>query len=534
MESGAETTGPAGPVDHLASHMRRLTALLDPTAGWYAEFLGRDPDGMRACLDGTAIPPWDVLHSLLQDFAALHGPEAADRETAAAAGLRAAAVEAHDRRPGAPAELAAQLAAAQTQQAGSEHARARLAAELQEAADPARAGLLTRELSWIHDDLSRAASRRTDLTARLAAAAEAPGPAAAEAPAPAAGPAPAPAAGQRRTNGRRLLRAAVRGSGGARFAGAPEPGTPHQAAPLPQLPETSAPAPRGARYAPAEHPPEPAGEHVRDRAAESVPEGVPAPGPHPAPPHPGPHPAPVTPQGSRATAPGQPYAPPVHPGPDPAPPAPDGIAHVRAYAPGHTPGYTPAHDPVPAPDSAGPPAVPDPAALAAGLIALRAQGRTGEAHVLLCEAAAWPPGVLPGLAGELERAGLAADWATLLWEAASLPPAQLAAAAAALGAAGRDDDCGRLLRQGVARPAAEIADAALVLAEAGRDREAAALLGAFVRVRSAEDSARLARQDPPRLVHRLLDAARAVSESRHRDLVHALRVTGVATGRNLA
>ncbi|MFD9164954.1 hypothetical protein ACFVZ8_23665, partial [Streptomyces sp. NPDC059558] len=70
-----------------------------------------------------------------------------------------------------------------------------------------------------------------------------------------------------------------------------------------------------------------------------------------------------------------------------------------------------------------------------------------------------PADHLPGLAAELTRAGLAADWATLLWEAASLPPERLAAAAAALGAAGREADCVALLRQGVARPAPQVADA---------------------------------------------------------------------------
>ncbi|NXY98232.1 hypothetical protein HYE82_28445 [Streptomyces sp. BR123] len=160
----------------------------------------------------------------------------------------------------------------------------------------------------------------------------------------------------------------------------------------------------------------------------------------------------------------------------------------------------------------------------AELITLRAQGRSGEAHVLLCEAAAWPPGLLPELAAELARAGLAADWATLLWEAASLPPERLAAVAAALGAAGRHADCEALLRQGVSRPAAEIAEAALALAEAGRLGEGDALLGAFVRVRTAEEAARLARRDPQWFVPRLLRAAEAVSAGRHRDLVHALRV----------
>ncbi|MBW5484259.1 hypothetical protein GPJ59_20830, partial [Streptomyces bambusae] len=89
---------------------------------------------------------------------------------------------------------------------------------------------------------------------------------------------------------------------------------------------------------------------------------------------------------------------------------------------------------------------------------------------------------------------------------------------------GRTDDCVRLLRQGVARPADEIADAALALASAGREREADALLNAFVRVRTPEEAARLARRAPQWFTPRLLSAAAAVSDVRHRDLRHALRV----------
>ncbi|MFE0041515.1 hypothetical protein ACFWXX_32120, partial [Streptomyces sp. NPDC059018] len=166
-------------------------------------------------------------------------------------------------------------------------------------------------------------------------------------------------------------------------------------------------------------------------------------------------------------------------------------------------------------------------ATVAELRRLRAAGRGGEAHVLLCEAASGPAARLPLLAAELYRSGLDADWPTLLWEVASLPPDRLAEAAGALAAAGRDDDCGRLLRQGVARPAGEIADAVLALGDAGGRREADALLAAFLRVRTPEEGARLAAADPHRLVPQLLSAARAVSPGRERDLVHALRVAGL-------
>ncbi|MGW2013634.1 UL36 very large tegument protein [Streptomyces sp. NPDC001927] len=158
---------------------------------------------------------------------------------------------------------------------------------------------------------------------------------------------------------------------------------------------------------------------------------------------------------------------------------------------------------------------------------LRAQGRSGEAHVLLCEAVAGPPGWLPALAAELHRVGLGADWSTLLWEAASLPPGRLAAVAGALADAGRAEDCEQLLRQGVARPVGELAGACAALRAEGHQREARALLTAFVRVRTPEDAARLAADDPRDLVPQLREAARALSPARERDLVHALRVAGL-------
>ncbi|MFG2475888.1 hypothetical protein [Streptomyces fagopyri] len=160
------------------------------------------------------------------------------------------------------------------------------------------------------------------------------------------------------------------------------------------------------------------------------------------------------------------------------------------------------------------------------LLRLRAEGRSGEAHATLVEAAYWPAARFPLLAAELHDAGLDADWATLLWEAASLPADRLVAASDALVAAGRTTDGQQMLRQGVARPAPEIGTAVLGLADEGRPREIRALLDAYVRVRTPEEAARSAENDPARLVPLLLDAARGISDQRHWDLVHALRVAG--------
>ncbi|MEU0137635.1 hypothetical protein ABZ172_26910, partial [Streptomyces sp. NPDC006296] len=177
---------------------------------------------------------------------------------------------------------------------------------------------------------------------------------------------------------------------------------------------------------------------------------------------------------------------------------------------------------------------PDPAARRAAeaavalLVRLRADGRSGEAHGVLCEAAGWPAGHLPVLAAALHGAGLDADWATLLWEVASLPLLELVSVSGALTVAGRTGDGERLLRQGAARPADEVAEAVVALDRAGLEPEARALLGAFVRVRTPQEAAGIARGGPRHLAARLLAAAREVSTARERDLVHALRVAGIA------
>ncbi|MGW3094766.1 hypothetical protein ACWDCC_15080 [Streptomyces sp. NPDC001102] len=174
-------------------------------------------------------------------------------------------------------------------------------------------------------------------------------------------------------------------------------------------------------------------------------------------------------------------------------------------------------------DTAGPREV---AEAVGRLVRLRAEGRSGDAHALLVEVAHWPAARFPLLAAELQDAGLGFDWATLLWEAASLPADRLVAAADALVAAGRAADAEQILRQGVVRPATEIGQAVLGLADAGRRREVGALLDAYVRVRTPEEAARSAEADPGVLVPLLLEAAHGVSEERHWDLVHALRVAG--------
>ncbi|MDG9702320.1 hypothetical protein [Streptomyces sp. DH37] len=157
-------------------------------------------------------------------------------------------------------------------------------------------------------------------------------------------------------------------------------------------------------------------------------------------------------------------------------------------------------------------------AVVARLAGLRARGRGGEAHALLCEAARGPAPRLPVLAERLERAGMAAEVAGLLWEAAGLPPGPLAEAAGALAAAGRAEDCGRLLRQGAARPSGEVAATALALYGAGRGSEAVELLSAVVRARRPEEAAEVVAADPAALTPLLLAAAARVSDRRRGDI----------------
>ncbi|MFJ3089841.1 hypothetical protein [Streptomyces sp. NPDC086838] len=467
---------------------------------------------MDACLNGAELPPWDVMESLFADLAQVRGTAYAEQAAARAARLHADCALGHDRRPGGRAQLLERLGLMLREQA---YAAERLRAA-QEAGDGDRAADV---LAWARDDHARAAARCAELRRRVAAvprpqdrfgaATAAPDGANAQEPAPAMRPAfPEPAA---------LVRPSAR-----------EPAPPMR----PAFPESAA--------------------LVRPSAQESAaPDGAnaqePAPPTGPSAPEPAPPVRPAAPEPPRSKKPAGPAS------------ATHETAATRRRKPtgarfaGLEPQDARAVDPAtalpagpvpsprgarfgggPAPESAERPTVSqDPAELRSAqatvdaLLRLRAEGRSGEAHAVLCEAAALPAHRLPLLAVELHRAGLGADWATLLWEVASLPPDGLAAAVDALAAAGRAEDCGRLLRQGVARPAAEIAEAAAALDRAGRSPLTQTLLGAFVRLRSPQEAAGVASIDPPRLVPQLLAAARTVSEARERGVEHALRVAGL-------
>ncbi|HEY8986738.1 MAG TPA: hypothetical protein VIU15_45110, partial [Streptomyces sp.] len=89
-----------GQVREFVSCLESLLGRLDQGAGWCAVFWQRDPDGMRACLEGIEMPPWDVMEALLQDLASAHGSAVAEKEALRVRVLHTAALRAHDARPG--------------------------------------------------------------------------------------------------------------------------------------------------------------------------------------------------------------------------------------------------------------------------------------------------------------------------------------------------------------------------------------------------------------------------------------------------
>ncbi|MGI5471630.1 UL36 very large tegument protein [Streptomyces sp. CA-132043] len=465
-------------VDGFAHFLGELVAALDPAEGWYGVFARRDPEGLRACLEGREVPPWDVVESLLHDLSGRLGEQAAAETGARARELHAAAAAAYDTLTGGPGALRGRLDAMLDELRHATGRERELRAALKEADPATDVAALDGELAWIADDVARARARVRELQQRMQGSTEAAtaqdagtpyGPASHagtsydsgdEAVAPygtadqALAPYEFPAEGSEEARPEES-RAARRSPGGARFAGL-DPSAEGTEGGAPVAP----PAPRGARFAGAQE------DGGGRKSAKEGKEAAAGSGSGPASSLSG-----LPPQASQAVT--------------------SAVSHLAE---------------------------------------LRAAGRGGEAHAVLCAAARRPAEELPHIAAELERTGLAADVATLLWEVACLPPEPLAAAAGALAAAGRVQDCVSLLRQGVARPVGEVGDAALALRQAGRTAEARELLAAMVRARTSEEAAGLAAATdaPEVLLPLLLDAADRVSEHRRRDLVHALRTAGVS------
>ncbi|MFD5910508.1 hypothetical protein ACFWHL_17515 [Streptomyces massasporeus] len=155
-------------VGEFATYLDGLLARLDPSGGWCAVFWQRDPEGMRACLDGRDMPPWDVVEALLQDLAGQYGPGGAGPETERARALHAAALAVYDTRPGGRDALGDRLDVVLREQQYAAERQAALARHLTSATTPEQADALRLDLAWARDDHERAAARCAELRARMA------------------------------------------------------------------------------------------------------------------------------------------------------------------------------------------------------------------------------------------------------------------------------------------------------------------------------------------------------------------------------
>ncbi|MFJ7420668.1 hypothetical protein ACIQXD_18955 [Streptomyces uncialis] len=155
-------------IGEFAVYFNNLLARVDQAAGWCGVFWQRDPDGMRACLDGREVPPWDVVEALLQDLAADQGARVARIETARARALHAASLSVFDTRPGGRDVLGERLGVMLGEQRYAAERRLELGRLIGTAASPQEADEYRRDLAWAQDDHERATARCGELRARLA------------------------------------------------------------------------------------------------------------------------------------------------------------------------------------------------------------------------------------------------------------------------------------------------------------------------------------------------------------------------------
>lgn len=533
-------------VREFANYLDGLLARLDQGGGWCGVFWQRDPEGMQACLHGREVPPWDVVEALFQDLAAEYGTGAVAQEKDRARALHTAALAAFDARPGSRDALGDRLDVMLREQRYAAERQAELGRLLNSAATQEAADALRLDLAWAHDDHERATARCAELRSRIEELDNRSRTRATPAVPPdrhgdvfrvddtsAAHRLPRqrdPGDGRHGHDpagpGRQGTEPRHRdGRGYAEFERA-NPGFDGQDA----RQDFGRPGPASRNGAP-----DPVDGGFGDPGttsghdADPLDDGLADPEPAPADP---PHPKQRKRRRGSARFAGLAEDDAATPTPDPAavvpePPAPAPAAR-RGPRGARFAGAAarPAERAQPQREALDAEARQETVEAVRRLVELRREGRSGEAHALLAEAAYWPAARFPLLAAELQRAGLGADWATLLWEAASLPADRLVGAADALAAAGRTADGEQILRQGVARPAAEIGEAVLALAAEGRRREIGALLDVYVRVRTPEEVARSVAADPQRLVPLLVEAAQNASDECHWNLVHALRVAG--------
>ncbi|WP_148236157.1 hypothetical protein [Streptomyces xiamenensis] len=185
--------------------LRRITAALDPAAGWYAAFSRRCPEELAGWLAGRELPPWDVVADLLQDLAVRSGTDTAERTGGRLRARYESAVRALDALPGGRAALERALAAADTARRAAAGRSAQLSDALHLARRVGQSGeeeRLAAQRLWARDDEHRARAREAELLSRLAAL-----------------PAPRPATAAPGTSGTPVVRARKRPPRGARFAG---------------------------------------------------------------------------------------------------------------------------------------------------------------------------------------------------------------------------------------------------------------------------------------------------------------------------
>ncbi|KFF96097.1 hypothetical protein IQ62_38510 [Streptomyces scabiei] len=549
-----------GQVREFAGYLNKLMTKLDQGGGWCAVFWQRDPDGMRACLDGLEVPPWDVVEALMHDLGTAYGPAAAAQETERARALHGASLAAYDSRPGGRDALCDRLDVMLREQRYAAERTAELTRRLQAATSQEEADSVRLDLAWAHDDRERAAARCTELHTRIEdidrraphspvrGAAHVPGNTAGDVfrvGAPEAEERPADSA-ERPGGGTHTDRYGDGRTHADRYGGGRTHEDQYGDGRIHTDPYGGGRAPDG--RAPDGRTPEEAGAYdarhdtyagafpETDEAVRTAPEPDPQdpdpqdPDPEAAAPPPAKQRSKRRPRGGArfAGATEAEEAPPVVV--PKAPPAvgrkgraPRGARYAGVAERAGTAAPTQPQARQPLDDEARR----EVADTVQRLVRLRREGHSGEAHALLVEIAQWPAARFPLLAADLHRAGLGADWATLLWEAGSLPADRLVAVADALNAVGRASDGEQMLRQGVSRPTEEIGEAVLALTAEGREREARALLDVYVRMRTPEEAARTAEAHPRRLKPLVLAAARGVSEERYREVVHALRVQGL-------
>ncbi|MGO4427973.1 hypothetical protein AB4Z54_56990, partial [Streptomyces sp. MCAF7] len=159
-------------VEEFARYLRALTRRLDAEQGWYGVFAQRDPEGMRACLDGREVPPWDVVQALLQDLSAQRGPDVAKEAATRAAALYRASVTVYDTTVGGRTALQGRLEAMLREQRHAAKRERELHAAVRDATAEADADArerLSTNLAWARDDWERATARCEELRARLTA-----------------------------------------------------------------------------------------------------------------------------------------------------------------------------------------------------------------------------------------------------------------------------------------------------------------------------------------------------------------------------